>query len=151
MAFHYHNIRHFRCNNQLSSPVGRVALLFGLKFCTRGMWAVMQMAGEEDLSRCTIDCLCLGHLLKHCFVLPCTANSCDEKVLNGPSRKVMVYFLLAPCLQHWFLQYCHLQRDMQLLRLSQKAKAYSNSLVLYISVLQINTENVFLIKDQSDI
>lgn len=87
MAFHYDTICHFRCNNLLSPPDGTLSLLFGLESGTRGMWAVMQMAGEEEISRHTIDCPCRGHLLKHGFVLSCSAQSCYEKALNGPSRK----------------------------------------------------------------
>lgn len=66
---------------------GIVSLLFGLKFGKRGMWAVMQMSGEEEMSRHTIVCSCRGHLLKHGYVLSCTANVCDQKVLTDPTRK----------------------------------------------------------------
>lgn len=101
MAFHYDTICHFRCNNQLSSPAGRVSLLFGLNFGTRGMWAVMQMAGEEEIFRCTIDCPCRGHLLKHGFVPSCTANSCDEKTLNGSIKKAQFCFFMSLCISCW--------------------------------------------------
>lgn len=137
MGFRYDTICHFRCNNQLSTPTGRVSLLLGLKFGTRGMWAVMQMAGEEEIFRNTIDCPCQGHLLKYGFVPSCIANSCDEKALNGPPREHSSAF-------HGIVYFGPMPRAVAYTSLSLKdaitvalSEGFGLSLVLQISVLQI--------------
>lgn len=94
MAFYSDTMCHFSCNNQLiplPPQTGRVFLPLGLEFGTRGMHAVMQMAGEEAKSRHTVDCGSLCHLSKRGFVPSSTANSSYKKELSGTLKKFKPY------------------------------------------------------------
>lgn len=97
----------------------------------------MQMAGEEEIFRNTIDCPCQGHLLKYGFVPSCIANSCDEKALNGPPREHSSAF-------HGIVYFGPMPRAVAYTSLSLKdaitvalSEGFGLSLVLQISVLQI--------------